>query len=140
MTTYTNVSALDDLTFGTSLRNFSLLSQIGPATVSGSLIGLLTTVTNGSYLTYTYTPATKTFNIQISNGLITNSKLSNSSIIIDGQLMTLGASYTTQLSTITNAMLAGSIALSKLASGILGQIILVNALGNALYGSLTLNN
>ena len=51
--------------------------------------------------------------------------------------MTLGASYTTQLSTITNAMLAGSISLSKLAPGILGQIIIVNALGNAVYGSLS---
>ena len=37
-------------------------------------------------------------------------------------------------------MLAGSIALSKLAPGILGQIIIVNASGNAVYGSLTLNN
>ncbi len=74
------------------------------------------------------------------NGSITNSKLSNSAIIIDGQIMTLGASYTTQLSTITNAMLAGSISLSKLAPGILGQIIIVNALGNATYSSLTLNN
>jgi hypothetical protein len=97
MTTYTNVSASDDLTVGTSLRNLGTLSQIGAATFSGSLIGLLTTVSNGSDLTYTYTPTTKTFNIQINNGSITNSKLSNSSIIIDGQAMTLGASYTTQL-------------------------------------------
>ena len=37
-------------------------------------------------------------------------------------------------------MLAGSIALSKLASGTIGQIIIVNALGNAIYGSLSLNN
>ena len=136
MTTYTNVSASDDLTVGTSLRNLGTLSQIGAATFSGSLIGLVAAVSNRADLTYTYTPATKTFNIQINNGSITNSKLSNSSIIIDGQLMTLGASYTTQLSTITNAMLAGSISLSKLAPGILGQIIIVNALGNAIFGSL----
>ena len=140
MTTYTNVSASDDLTVGSSLRNLGTLSQIGAATFSGSLIGLVAAVSNGADLTYTYTPATKTFNIQINNGSITNSKLSNSSIIIDGQLMTLGASYTTQVATITNAMLAGSIALSKLAPGTLGQIIIVNALGNAVYGSLTLNN
>jgi hypothetical protein len=92
MTTYTNVSASDHLTVGSSLRNLGTLSQIGAATLSGSLIGLLKTVSNGADLTYTYTPATKTFNIQINNGSITNSKLSNSSIIIDGQFMTLGAS------------------------------------------------
>ena len=135
MTTYTTVSASDDLTVGSSLRNLGILTQVGAATFSGSLIGLVAAVSNGADLTYTYTPATKTFNIQINNGSITNSKLSNSSIIIDGQIMTLGASYTTQLSTITNAMLAGSIALSKLAPGILGQIIIENALGNAIYGT-----
>ena len=54
--------------------------------------------------------------------------------------MSLGSSYSTPLLAITNAMLAGSIALSKLASGTIGQIIVVNALGNAIYGSLTLNN
>ena len=140
LTTYTNVSASDDLTVGTSLRNLGTLTQVGAATFSGSLIGLLTTVSNGSDLTYTYTPATKTFNIQINNGSITNSKLSNSSISIDGQLMTLGASYTTQLSTITNAMLAGSIALSKLASGSPLQIIICNGSGIPTYSALTLNN
>ncbi len=54
--------------------------------------------------------------------------------------MSVGFSYTTPLLSITNAMLAGSIALSKLDSGTIGQIIVVNALGNAIYGSLTLNN
>ncbi len=76
MTTYTNVSASDDLTVGTSLRNLGTLSQIGAATFSGSLIGLLTTVSNGADVSFTYTRATKTFNIQINNGSITNSKLS----------------------------------------------------------------
>ena len=47
MTTYTNVSASADLTVGTSLRNLGLLSQIGPPTSSGSLLGLLTTVCHG---------------------------------------------------------------------------------------------
>ena len=37
-------------------------------------------------------------------------------------------------------MLAGSISLSKLASGTIGQLIIVNELGNAIYGSLTLNH
>ena len=37
-------------------------------------------------------------------------------------------------------MLAGSISLSKLATGTIGQKIIVNSLGNAVYGSLTLNN
>ena len=54
--------------------------------------------------------------------------------------MSLGSSYTTPLLAISNGMLAGSIALSKLASGAIGQIIIVNALGSAIYGSLTLNN
>ena len=80
MTTYTSVSASDDLTVGTSLRNLGKLSQIGAATFSGSLIGLLTTVSNGADVSFTYTPTTKTFNIQINNGSITNSKLSNSYI------------------------------------------------------------
>ncbi len=34
--TYTNVSASDDLTVGSSLISLGLLSQIGPATFSGS--------------------------------------------------------------------------------------------------------
>ena len=54
--------------------------------------------------------------------------------------MSLGSSYTTPLLAITNAMLAGSISLSKLATGTIGQIIVVNALGSAVYGSLKLNN
>ncbi len=54
--------------------------------------------------------------------------------------MSLGSSYTTPLLAITNAMLTGNISLSKLASGTIGQIITVNALGNPVYGSLTLNN
>jgi hypothetical protein len=54
--------------------------------------------------------------------------------------MNLGSLYTTPLLAITNGMLAGSIALSKLATGTIGQIIIVNALGNPVYGSLSLNN
>ena len=63
--TYTNVSASDDLTIGSSLRNLGSLTQIGAATFSGSLSGLVAAVSNGADLTYTYTPTTKTFNIQI---------------------------------------------------------------------------
>ena len=48
-TTYTNVSATDDLTIGTSLRNLGTLTQIGAATFSGSLNGLLTAVSNGTF-------------------------------------------------------------------------------------------
>ncbi len=44
--TYTNVSASDDLTIGASLRNLGSLTQIGAATFSGSLNGLLTAVSN----------------------------------------------------------------------------------------------
>ena len=54
MTTYTNVSASDDLTVGTTLRNLGKLSQIGAATFSGSLIGLVAAVSNGADLTYTF--------------------------------------------------------------------------------------
>ena len=78
--------------------------------------------------------------LTIGNAAITNAKLLNSIITLDVQAMSLGASYTTPLLAITNAMLTGSIALSKLASGTIGQIIIVNALGNAIYWSLTLNN
>ena len=139
--TYTNVSASDDLTIGSSLRNLGSLTQIGPATFSGSLNGLLTAVSNGADLTYTYAPASKIFTIQINNNSITNTKLLNSSILLNGQVMSLGTTaYTIPDTTISNAMLAGSIALSKLISGVIGQIIVVNALGNAIYGSLTLNN
>ena len=82
--------------------------------------------------------------LAITNGMlagsIANAKLTNSSITLDGQTMTLGSSYTTPLLAITNGMLAGSIALSKLATGTIGQIVIVNALGNPVYGSLSLNN
>ncbi len=63
--TYTNVSASDDLTCGSSLRNLGSLTQIGPVTFSGSLNGLLTAVRYGADLTYTYAPASKTVTIQI---------------------------------------------------------------------------
>ena len=59
--TYTNVSASDDLIIGSSLRNLGSLTQVGAATFSGSLIGLLTAVKKGTDLTYTYTPVSKTF-------------------------------------------------------------------------------
>ena len=36
MTKYTNVSATDDLTVGTSLRNLETLTQVGAAIFSGS--------------------------------------------------------------------------------------------------------
>ncbi len=54
--------------------------------------------------------------------------------------MTLGSTYTTPLLANTNAMLAGSIAWSKLSCEAMGHIIIVNALGNPVYGSRTLNN
>ena len=69
---------------------------------------------------------------------VSKAKLLNSIITLNGQAMNLGSSYTTPLLAISNGMLAGSIALSKLASGTIGQIIIVNALGNAIYGSLSL--
>ena len=101
MTTYTNVSATDDLTVGTSLRNLGTLTQIGAATFSGSLSGLLAAVSNGTDLTYTYNPGTKTFTIQINNNSITNSKLLYSTIVINGISISLGNSITLTTSDIT---------------------------------------
>ena len=72
VTTYTNVAAADDLTVGSSLRNLGTLTQIGAATFSRSLTGLLTAVSNGADLTYIYNPPSKTFIIQINNVSITN--------------------------------------------------------------------
>ncbi len=96
-TTYTNVSASDDLTVGSSLRNLGVLTQMGPAIFTGSLNGLLTAIANGADLTYTYDGTSKTFTIQINNNSITNSKLTNSSITLDGQAISLDSSYTTPL-------------------------------------------
>ena len=110
MTTYTHVSSTDDLTVGTSLRNLGTLTQVGAATFSGSLNGLLAAVSNGTDLTYTYNAATKTFTIQINNGSITNSKL------------------------------AGNIALSNLVSGGAYQVIICNGSCVPTYGSFSLNN
>ena len=72
-TTYTNVSASDDMTIGSSLRNLGTLTQVRAATFSGSLTGLMTAVSNGLDLTYTYDSTLRTFTIQINNGSITNS-------------------------------------------------------------------
>ncbi len=84
------MSASDDLTIGSSLRNLG--------------IGLLTAVSNGAHLSF-------------NNNSITNAKLLNLIITLGGQAMNLDSSYITPLLAITNAMLAGNIALSKLASG-----------------------
>ena len=46
ITTYTNVSASDDLTVGSSLRNLGTLTQIGDATFSGAINGINTGVNN----------------------------------------------------------------------------------------------
>ena len=101
VSTYNNVSATDDLTVGTSLRNLGTLTQIGAAKFSGSLSGLLAAVSNGTDLTYTYNATTKTFTIQINNGSITNSKLLYSSIVINGISISLGNSITLTTSDIT---------------------------------------
>ena len=66
MTTYTNVTATDDLTVGTSLRNLGTLTQIGTATFSGGITGITTSmVSEGINLYWTLvrfndTVATKT--------------------------------------------------------------------------------
>ena len=110
VTTSTNVAAADALTVGTSLRNLGTLTQVGAATFSGSLNGLLAAVSNGTDLTYAYNAATKTSTIQINNGFITNSKL------------------------------AGNISLSNLVSRVAFHMILCNGSGVPIYASFSLNN
>ena len=107
-------------------------SSIGSTTINntiltGSLSGLATSVANGSDLTYTYNPTTKTFTIQINNNSITPSKLLNASLILNGTTMTLGGTYTIPLLSITNGMLAGSISLSNLTGALGNQIIVCNS-------------
>ncbi len=117
ISTSTNVSATDDLTVGSSLKNLGALTQIGPATFSGTLTGLLTAVANGADLTYTYDASSKTFTIQINNASISNSKLTNITINLNGQTMSLGSTaYTIPLLSITNGMLAGRITNAKLSN------------------------
>ena len=64
MITYTNVSATDDLTVGTRLRNLGTLTQIETATFSGGITGITTSmVSEGINLYWTLvnnTFATKT--------------------------------------------------------------------------------
>ncbi len=53
-TTYTHVSASDDLTVGSSLRNLGTLTQVGDATFSGAVNGIPTAkIPEGTNLYYT---------------------------------------------------------------------------------------
>jgi len=66
MTNYTNVSATDDLTVGTSIINLESLLQVGTVTFSGGVTGITTTmITEGTNFYWTLvifndTVATKT--------------------------------------------------------------------------------
>ena len=62
MTTYTNVSATDDLTVGTSIRNLGSLLQVGTATFSSGVTGITTTmIPEGTNLYWTLVRFNDTF-------------------------------------------------------------------------------
>ena len=78
--------------------------------------------------------------LTIAAGSITNAKLLNSSVTLNGQSMILGSAYNIPNTTITNSMLAGNISLSNLVSGGAFQMILCNGSGVPTYGTFSLNN
>ena len=78
--------------------------------------------------------------LTIAAGSITNAKLLNSSVTLNGQSMILGSAYNIPNTTITNSMLAGNISLSNLVSGGAFQMILCNGSGVPTYASFSLNN
>ena len=84
--------ASDTLSIATSFSSIGS-TTINNTILTGSLSGLATSVANGSDLTYTYNPTTKTFTIQINNNSITPSKLLNASINVNGTIMNLGSNY-----------------------------------------------
>ena len=83
----------DILSIATS---FSSLGStiINNTTLTGTLSGITATTANGSDLTYSYNPTTRTFTIQINNASITPSKLSNGTA--QGQILLTGVSPFTQ--------------------------------------------
>ena len=71
MTTYTNVSATDDLTVGTSLRNLGTLLQVGTATFSGGITGITTSmVTEGTNLYWTLVRFNSAFALLTTDNLL----------------------------------------------------------------------
>ena len=76
MTTYTNVSATDDLTVGTSLRNLGTLTQIGTATFSGGITGITTSmVSEGTNLYWTLVRFNNTFATKTTTDLLEGTNL-----------------------------------------------------------------
>ena len=78
--------------------------------------------------------------LTIAAGSITNAKVLNSSVTLNGQSMTMGSAYNIPNATITNLMLAGSISLSHLVSGGAFQIILFYVFDVSTYATFSLNN
>ena len=71
MTTYTNVTATDDLTVGTSLSNLGTLTQIETATFSGGITGITTSmVSEGINLYWTLERFNNTFATKTSTDLL----------------------------------------------------------------------
>ena len=74
MTTYTNVSATDDLIVGNSWRNLGTLTQIGTATFSGGITGITTSmVSEGINLYWTLVRFNDTFATKTTTDLLFNS-------------------------------------------------------------------
>ena len=70
MTTYANVSATDDLTVGTSIRNLGSLLQVGTATFSGGVTGITTTmIPEGTNLYWTLVRFNDTFSTKTTTDL-----------------------------------------------------------------------
>ena len=76
MTTYTNVSATDDLTVGTSLRNLGTLTRIGTATFSGGITGITTSmVSEGINLYWTLVRFNTAFSTKTTTDLLEGTNL-----------------------------------------------------------------
>ena len=89
MTTYTNVTATDDLTVGTSLRNLGTLTQIGTATFSGGITGITTSmVSEGINLYWTLVRFNDTFATKTTTDLLEGTNLYYSLARLNADLAT----------------------------------------------------
>ena len=89
MTTYTNVSATDDLTVGTSLRNLGTLTQIGTATFSGGITGITTSmVSEGINLYWTLVRFNTAFATKTTTDLLEGTNLYYSLARLNADLAT----------------------------------------------------
>ena len=144
MTTYTNVSATDDLTVGTSLRNLGTLTQIGTATFSGGITGITTSmVSEGINLYWTLVRFNTAFATKTTTDLLEGTNLYYSLARLNADLATkttddlnqgitnkylnafsiadtteINHTYSTLSPILSSTINAGSIILSKLNSSV----------------------